>query len=1039
MHASRRLKTLFIGALLTLAALTGVLLIQGVGIRSTEKVYVTFVWHLHQPVLRTNLDSIDLCYEMIPKIYLNHTSVKATINLQGMLIEQLAEIRPSVLDLYRNLSDTGQIELLASGHYHPILPLLPDILREKQIAKQIATVEKYFNVTPKGIWFPECGFSMNLIPLLNKYSLKYGVIEQEGLTGVTGVRQIQPHNITYGGGFTVFPRDHPISGTVAFGSTDPEQRATDVINQILIRNQSLVSAGLNNSIIVIAGDGEVVGEHWLGGIQFLESLLTKLEQVTNKTNIETITLHEYYDKFGPYGTRDYIPPSTWASGPPNNFDWWNGTIVDLHSQDRDNHAMNEIIEAEGLGENLTTAWEYLMASEESGTRYQGLGSLEASSGQRGMIYTHIIMAEGEAEQFTDGLNITEAPSRVKAYQKVVILENAYLKVYIAPYRGGRIIELDSKATNSNLVNTYQYSQTVSQDYRNALTDGLYELGSTDLAFKSYDYEINSTADSVSLKLNYTISSGLYSGLQIQKTLTLRSNSPNLEIYFNLTNTAEGNLTFHFTNEWCLTPGGYLDGEDKINFREGSDVWQTTGMQPEDIYGEFPWVEVEDQDLTHWWEAQRSNKQEYALIRLDGQVNQLHVEMPQDTYPGHVVKLIYKATTLKPSESHTIMQNFTTGLGNHTVFDPTPARRRGAVTTVELDGDLSDWSDLDYVFLYDPEDNTEAITDILNVTITNDAYYLYIGLILRGNIEATLGNDNRSIGIATSGGSKASGKPPLTYTMWPNTTIGTDDLGFGARLSFPWWNKGRQNICRWFSTTSGWWAEGGFDRNYGDMGYQLIGMKNNTMEIAVPLYDDGLMCKSTYETINLTISAARGVSGAPAEEWFDLDVVPEQPGFISYTLLPLVARAMNVTPTLPVLQGPINSTTLQIKELTGETVLNVTVDVKGEVSSWFTVEPSTLTVPANATENVTLTVEVPAGLAEGTYYGAIIVSEEEGTYVEILCRVIVTADAITIIIPEFDAYGIILTLMVSVCTAIAASKIARRHSKRINKWKIKSDA
>jgi len=1025
MHISRKfsvfISMLFIGAIL-FASLNGMLSTPVVK-ADPYKVYVAFVWHLHQPVLRTNLDSIDLCYEMIPKIYLNHTSVKATINLQGMLIDQLAEIRPSVLDLYRNLSDTGQIELLASGHYHPILPLLSGILREKQIAKDIATVEKYFDVTPKGIWFPECGFSMDLIPSLNNFSLEYGVIEQGGLTGVSMPRQIQPHNITYQGGFTVFPRDNGISGTVAFGNTNPELRARDVINQILTRNQSLVSAGLNNSIIVVAGDGEVVGEHWLGGIQFLESLLTRLEQVTNNTNLETITLGEYYDAYGPYGTLSYIPPSTWAASPPRNFDWWNSTIVDLHSQDRDNHAMNEIIEAEGLGENLTTAWEYLMKSEESGMRYQGLGNLEASSGQRGMIYTHIIMAEGEAEQFTDGLNITEAPSRVKAYQKVVILENEYLKIYVAPYKGGRIIELDSKVTNSNLVNTYQYSSTVSQDYRNALTDGIYEMSPTTLAFVSYGYEINKSADSVSLKLNYTIRSGAYNGLQIEKTLTLRSNSPNLEISFNLKNTAQANLTFHFTSEWCLTPGGYLDGEDRITFREGGDVWQTAGLEPEDVYGEFPWVEVEDQDATHWWDAQRSNKQEYAVLFLDGQVNQLHVETPSDTYPGNVIKLIYNATTLRPGETHLIVQNLTTGWGNHTAFDPTPVKKRGPRTIVEIDGDLSDWSGIQSFSIDDLEDSADSSTDILKVNITNDAYYLYFGLTLKGNIEVTIGQDDRFFGILTNGGSMAKSLATLTRSFFPNATIGTSNLGFPARMYFGWWNGYLQNFNK-FTVSSGKWTH---NINYGQAGYTLVGAKNNTMEIAVPLYENGLMCASTSEALNLTIVSGTGVSGT--EDWHDLDVVPAQPSSINYSLIPAVARTMSVTLTLWVLKGPSNSTKIQIKEMTGETVLNVTVAVKGEASSWFTVVPSNVTIQPNETVNITLTVEVPADVAVGTYYGAIIVSEEEGLYEQLPFSVIVEPGAVTIVIvPEYDIYGSILAMIISVCVAITLSHKGMRHFK-----------
>jgi len=219
---------------------TMILLIPIVSLPTNYKpLTVCFVWNLYQPYLidsptlsvwpSTELPgppsafltrSIQDYVEAGSKPYLLHAllldkypSINVTFDLQPTLLYQwnvsanerwyywwsnprnplswekgLAEPSEAcgeALEKYRSLASSGQIEILTSPYYHPIMPVLlaknwtSDLVDQLELGKNYT--QELMEVEPTGLWVPEMAFNMSLVPLINDTGLQYTVLDSRML------------------------------------------------------------------------------------------------------------------------------------------------------------------------------------------------------------------------------------------------------------------------------------------------------------------------------------------------------------------------------------------------------------------------------------------------------------------------------------------------------------------------------------------------------------------------------------------------------------------------------------------------------------------------------------------------------------------------------------------------------------------------------------------------------------------------------------------------------------------------------------------
>ena len=175
----------------------------------------------------------------------DHPGIKVTYNLQPSLLYQwndslldfkyngsfpseeaplshdLTAINETV-DGYRSLAASGQIEILTSPFYHPLSAILvelgwsSDLLAQIELGKNYT--DSYMGVNATGMWTPEMGFTMGMVPIMQEAGIQYTVLDQanhfvgaQGPGANSSVYQPFELNGTNGSHIIVFFRDTEIS------------------------------------------------------------------------------------------------------------------------------------------------------------------------------------------------------------------------------------------------------------------------------------------------------------------------------------------------------------------------------------------------------------------------------------------------------------------------------------------------------------------------------------------------------------------------------------------------------------------------------------------------------------------------------------------------------------------------------------------------------------------------------------------------------------------------------------------------------------
>ena len=127
-----------------------------------DKHKVMFILHAYQPPYPIQSREvvkriIDNCYKPIMKKWDEFDNVKVVLNINASLTEILMEEAPIIIELLRKLVKLGKVELIESGAYHPIFPLISQNHSKIQIETNHKINKQAFGniYKPSGFWPPE--------------------------------------------------------------------------------------------------------------------------------------------------------------------------------------------------------------------------------------------------------------------------------------------------------------------------------------------------------------------------------------------------------------------------------------------------------------------------------------------------------------------------------------------------------------------------------------------------------------------------------------------------------------------------------------------------------------------------------------------------------------------------------------------------------------------------------------------------------------------------------------------------------------------
>jgi hypothetical protein len=284
------------------------------------------------------------------------------------MIAEAYKVMSNVIPIHKRLlfdpsSGEGQIEVITTPYYHPILPLIYDTdlaklaqpeyeLPERfsypqdaraQVSRAVKMYEEIFGVRPNGIWPGEGSLAQPVLPLLRDNGIIWtatdvNVLKQsmpEGRPNTTPYRfpaGTDPATSAERWIAIVF-RDTELSDRIGFKyqSYEGEDAAEDFVQAILDQQPD---EGEPDVLITVILDGENAWEWYrqdIDGKRFLHALYRKLTKLALGNQVITTTTSEYLAGNAKRGIpphsvetlpeMNWLFPGSWING---NFDTWIG-------------------------------------------------------------------------------------------------------------------------------------------------------------------------------------------------------------------------------------------------------------------------------------------------------------------------------------------------------------------------------------------------------------------------------------------------------------------------------------------------------------------------------------------------------------------------------------------------------------------------------------------------------------------------------------------------------------------------------------------
>jgi len=255
-----------------------------------------------------NLFWLDIEYiksdkDLAPLLDKANNKVNFTLEERDLVIKKQLEIMSKIFEIYKDLANKKQIEVVSTPYAHPISPLLVDFGLDSELKRQLETSNSVFNSVfgfdPQGIWASECAINDETLKIFSSYNLKWTISDADNLPQL-GVdlkdptSKYLPYEIN---GVTVFFRDKYLSDGISFrySGKSVEESVKDVENK-LREVQALNKDG--SLVYTIALDGENAWEYYDNdGNDFLNAFYKTLSSLQKQGVIKVVTPFEYLSKF----------------------------------------------------------------------------------------------------------------------------------------------------------------------------------------------------------------------------------------------------------------------------------------------------------------------------------------------------------------------------------------------------------------------------------------------------------------------------------------------------------------------------------------------------------------------------------------------------------------------------------------------------------------------------------------------------------------------------------------------------------------------
>ncbi len=293
-------------------------------------IYWALLLHIYQPptqsyqVLRQVYKE---CYIPLLEVLESNPNARITLNISGVLTEMLWEHGlGDFIDRAKGLAAAGNLELVGSGKYHPIFPLIPQDERARQIELNYSINRRLFGEAykPRGFFLPELAYGPDVAETLLKDGFEWVLLSGIACPIAWPVDLVH-HVERNGQHLKVLFRDDLRSNGISFRKAN----AKGFVHELRPLGQ-----GGKEAYVVTAMDGETFGHHIKGWDKdFLEEAF-RLLRSTEGEGITATTVSELVGLF-PAGQAIEPLASSWSTSRAdleqgNPYPLWNAPDNEMH-------------------------------------------------------------------------------------------------------------------------------------------------------------------------------------------------------------------------------------------------------------------------------------------------------------------------------------------------------------------------------------------------------------------------------------------------------------------------------------------------------------------------------------------------------------------------------------------------------------------------------------------------------------------------------------------------------------------------------------
>lgn len=215
-----------------------------------------------------------------------HPTTQVTINMSAVLTQQLDRGGfTNVLDAVRTVGKRGQVEFVGSAMYHPLLPLVPRAVAERQIAMNAAVNREILGdwFQPRGFFPPEMAVDPSIVPTVRNAGYQWMLVDEIALDGTLGHTPIAQRWHWSGSAFGITFRNRIISDYLFLRAdlNNPQEFWSTVAHD-----------RRSDEALVTAMDVENLGHHRPGLDTYWHDLVTDGRVTTMTMSAYTKTLGE---------------------------------------------------------------------------------------------------------------------------------------------------------------------------------------------------------------------------------------------------------------------------------------------------------------------------------------------------------------------------------------------------------------------------------------------------------------------------------------------------------------------------------------------------------------------------------------------------------------------------------------------------------------------------------------------------------------------------------------------------------------------------